>query len=64
MTALARSCAILLLLAATSASRSAPIGAGDIAPDFTLEAHDGRRYTLSAERGRRPVVLVFYRGHW
>lgn len=37
---------------------------GDVAPDFTLEALDGRRLTLSDYRGRKNVVLVFYRGHW
>ena len=44
--------------------RTRPIGVGDVAPDFTLEDQDGRRHRLSAERGTRPVVLVFYRGHW
>lgn len=37
---------------------------GDLAPDFTLEALDGRFVTLSSYRGRKNVVLVFYRGHW
>lgn len=32
---------------------------GDIAPDFTLPAHDGSTVTLSALRGQR-VVLWFY----
>jgi peroxiredoxin Q/BCP len=32
---------------------------GDVAPDFTLEADDGRRVTLSELRGK-PVVLYFY----
>jgi peroxiredoxin Q/BCP len=32
---------------------------GDLAPDFTLPAHDGADVTLSALRGR-PVVLYFY----
>jgi len=40
------------------------ITTGDIAPDFTLTDHEGRTRSLSAERGKRPVVLVFYRGHW
>ena len=44
--------------------RDSPVGVGDIAPDFTLEDHNGRRRTLSAERGKRPVVVVFYRGYW
>ena len=37
---------------------------GDVAPDFTLEALDGRRLTLSSYRDQNNVVLVFYRGHW
>jgi cytochrome oxidase Cu insertion factor (SCO1/SenC/PrrC family) len=48
---------------AKSERRSAPVGVGDIAPDFSLEDQDGRRHTLSAQRGRT-VVLVFYRGYW
>ena len=38
--------------------------AGVIAPDFTLEAKDGGTVTLSQFRGKKNVVLVFYRGHW
>ena len=37
---------------------------GDLAPDFTLEAENGTPLTLSQFRGRRSVILVFYRGHW
>lgn len=37
---------------------------GDTAPDFTLENMDGRAISLSDFRGRKNVVLVFYRGHW
>jgi cytochrome oxidase Cu insertion factor (SCO1/SenC/PrrC family) len=37
---------------------------GQMAPDFTLEAYDGSRLTLSEFRGKRHVILVFYRGHW
>ncbi len=44
--------------------RDAPVKAGDVATDFTLADQDGRKHTLSAERGTRPVVLIFYRGHW
>jgi cytochrome oxidase Cu insertion factor (SCO1/SenC/PrrC family) len=43
--------------------RDAPVAVGQMAPDFTLEDQEGRKRTLSAERGK-PVVLVFYRGHW
>jgi cytochrome oxidase Cu insertion factor (SCO1/SenC/PrrC family) len=37
---------------------------GEKAPDFTLENVDGRKVTLSGYRGKKHVVLVFYRGHW
>ena len=37
---------------------------GDVAPDFTLENVDGAPITLSDFRGKKDVVLVFYRGHW
>jgi len=51
-------------LALPAATPAAPVGVGDLAPDFTLADQDGRRHTLSVERGKRAVVLVFYRGHW
>jgi cytochrome oxidase Cu insertion factor (SCO1/SenC/PrrC family) len=44
--------------------RGTPIGVGDLAPDFTLEDQNGKQVTLSAARGKSPVVLVFYRGYW
>ena len=34
------------------------------APDFTLEDMNGKRVSLSTFRGKKNVVLVFYRGHW
>ncbi|MPZ77608.1 MAG: redoxin domain-containing protein [Deltaproteobacteria bacterium] len=37
---------------------------GQPAPDFTLEDSDGKNITLSDYRGKKNVVLVFYRGHW
>jgi cytochrome oxidase Cu insertion factor (SCO1/SenC/PrrC family) len=40
------------------------VSVGDLAPDFTLEALDGRAITLSDYRDKKHVVLVFYRGHW
>ena len=44
--------------------RVTPVAVGEVAPDFTLEDQDGRKITLAAERGKRPIVLVFYRGYW
>lgn len=40
------------------------VAIGTIAPDFTLESKDGGAVTLSEFRGRKNVVLIFYRGHW
>lgn len=40
------------------------IQVGDVAPDFTLESYDDGLVTLSDYRGRKNVILVFYRGHW
>ena len=42
----------------------ARVEVGSPAPDFTLESKDGASVTLSSFRGRKNVVLVFYRGHW
>lgn len=50
--------------AAEAVKRATPVDVGEMAPDFTLEDQNGRPLTLSAERGKRPVVLVFYRGYW
>jgi len=49
---------------AMAAERAAPVATGDMAPDFALTDQNGRSHALSAERGKRAVVLVFYRGHW
>ena len=40
------------------------IKVGQPAPDFTLEDTDGKNITLSDFRGKKTVVLVFYRGFW
>jgi hypothetical protein len=37
---------------------------GDPAPDFTLSDAAGRAVALADYRGKKPVVLVFYRGYW
>jgi len=38
--------------------------AGSVAPDFSLVSLAGPVVTLSEFRGRRNVILVFYRGWW
>ena len=40
------------------------VSVGSVAPDFTLESKDGKAVTLSDYRGKKNVVLVFYRGYW
>jgi cytochrome oxidase Cu insertion factor (SCO1/SenC/PrrC family) len=42
----------------------ARIKTGQPAPDFTLEDADGKTITLADFRGKKSVVLVFYRGYW
>jgi cytochrome oxidase Cu insertion factor (SCO1/SenC/PrrC family) len=37
---------------------------GQAAPDFTLENVEGKAISLSDFRGKKAVVLVFYRGYW
>ncbi len=37
---------------------------GDEAPAFSLAGTDGREHSLEAQRGRRNVILVFFRGVW
>ena len=37
---------------------------GQPAPDFTLPDASGSTVQLAELRGKKPVVLVFYRGYW
>ncbi|CAB4900052.1 unannotated protein [freshwater metagenome] len=39
---------------------SVGVGVGQIAPDFTLPANDGSKFTLSEQCTKGPVVLVFF----
>ena len=48
-------------LSATEIDR---IKTGQAAPDFALENTDGKAIALSDFRGKKAVVLVFYRGYW
>lgn len=36
------------------------LAVGDIAPDFTLQASDGKSYTLSDYRGKQAVVIAWF----
>ena len=35
-----------------------------LAPDFTLPSIQGPEYTLAEYRGKKPVLVVFYRAYW
>lgn len=48
-------------MAATDLDR---IKVGQVAPDFALTNMDGKQISLSDFRGKKNVVLVFYRGQW
>ena len=37
---------------------------GEVAPDFTLRTPDGSSHRLSELRGRKTLVLIFFRGTW
>ena len=37
---------------------------GETPPDFTLPDASGRSVSLADYRGKKPVVIVFYRGYW
>jgi len=37
---------------------------GERPPDFTLPDATGRPASLADYRGKKPVVIVFYRGYW
>lgn len=37
---------------------------GERAPEFTLPEVGGRPVSLADFRGKKPVIVVFYRGYW
>jgi len=48
----------LLLLSAPAIADA--LSVGDIAPDFTLQASDGKTYTLADYRDKQAVVIAWY----
>ena len=47
----------------TTNGRTAPVAAGESAPDFTLpRAHGDGTVSLADYRGRSPVLLALFRG--
>ena len=50
----------LSVSAQTNPPPSTTLKQGDMAPDFTLPATDGKKVTLSEFRGKKNVVLAFF----
>jgi peroxiredoxin len=50
-----------LLRGRTGGRTMAALTVGAKAPDFQLQSMDGKRFSLQEERGRRPVVLAFFK---
>jgi len=55
-----RNAFIAVALIAGGLSAMAAPQVGDPAPDFRLQASDGKEYTLSEFKGKRPVVIAFF----
>jgi len=51
--------AALALGLLTTTAEAQELKVGDLAPDFTLQASDGKTYTLSTLRGRAVVLRWF-----
>ena len=51
---------LLSLLLLPAAVMADALSVGDMAPDFTLEATDGKTYTLSDFRDKQAVVIAWY----
>lgn len=49
-----------LVAGVTGTQSSAALEVGDVAPDFSLPASDGKTYTLGQYRGVSPVVIAFF----
>jgi peroxiredoxin Q/BCP len=50
----------LVLIAAAPSVRAAELAVGDAAPDFTLQASDGKTYKLSDFKGKKAVVIAWF----
>ena len=49
-----------MLAAAGTAVQGAELAVGDMAPDFTLKASDGKTYKLSDFKGKQAVALAWF----
>ena len=51
-------------LADEAATQTKRVEVGQQAPDFELPALDGSSRSLESLRGKRSLVLIFFRGAW
>jgi peroxiredoxin Q/BCP len=51
---------MLMLSAGVAADDMNTLAVGEMAPDFTLQASDGKTYNLADFRGKQAVVLAWY----
>jgi peroxiredoxin len=49
---------------AAAATDVVPLGKGDAVPALTLKTVDGKAFDLKEAVGKKPTVLIFYRGGW
>ncbi len=52
--------AALVAVVALGGQFAAALEVGDKAPDFTLQASDGKTYSMSQFVGNKPVVIAFF----
>jgi len=41
-----------------------PLLVGQKLPPLVLQTADGKTFDLNVENSQKPLVVVFYRGHW
>jgi peroxiredoxin len=51
-------------MSSDSEPQRAPVELAQLAPDFTLQDAHGVPRRLADLCTERPLVLIFYRGHW
>ncbi len=52
--------ATFVAAAALGSQFTAALEVGDKAPDFSLQASDGKTYSMSQFLGKKPVVIAFF----